>query len=140
MSKTSSSSPVFRGHHLICLHFYNGEGYGAEFVEHLTDTLAIAESGSVEICDGADCICKVCPHLRDSACVYYENADADIRRMDATALDFLGLSPDASVSWKEARGKTEKIFHKWYSLYCKDCSWITACQKNERFRKLITKS
>ena len=134
------SSPIFRGHHLICLHFYNGEGYNAEYIEHLTNTLTIAEEGVIEICADADCICNVCPHLRDGACMHYENADADIRRMDATALELLKLTPGTSVSWKVVRVKVEKIFHEWYGLYCKDCNWITACRKNERFRKLITKS
>jgi hypothetical protein len=139
MSKTSSSSPVLRGHHLICLHFYNGEGYSAEYIKHLFNTLEIAEKGIVRIGAGADCICTKCPNLCEDNCVYYENADADIRRMDATALELLKLTPGTSVSWKGVREKVENIFHEWYGLYCKDCNWLSACRKNERFRKLITK-
>jgi uncharacterized protein len=132
-------APNFRGHHLICLHFYNGEGYGAEFIRHLSEILSIAESGDVNICAGADSICKACPHLRDGNCAYYENAEADIRNMDAKAFELLGLTPGTSISWKEVRKKVEKIFREWYCLYCKDCSWASACQKNESFRKLISK-
>jgi len=140
MSKISSSSPLLRGHHLICLHFYNGEGYSAEYIKHLSNTLEIAEKGIVSICAGADCICTKCPNLRDDNCEYYENAERDIRRMDATALELLKLTPGASVSWKEVREKVEKTVREWYGLYCKDCNWISACRGNERFRKLITKS
>ena len=129
---------VFRGHHLICLHFYKGEGYNDDYIEHLSNTLELAEKGAIEICEGADCICAKCPNLSDDNCAYYENAEADIRRMDATALDLFGLSPDTSIPWKEVREKVEKIFHDWYGLYCKDCNWISACQKNVRFKKLIT--
>jgi hypothetical protein len=140
MREMPDPTPIFRGHHLICLHFYNGEGYSAEYIEHLSNTLEIAEKGAVEICAGADCICKKCPHLRDDNCEYYENAEVDIRRMDSTALDLLGLSADTSISWKEVREKVEKIFHEWYELYCKDCNWLSACEKNVRFRKLISKT
>jgi len=131
------SSPVLRGHHLICLQFYNGEGYGAGFIKYLSGMLAAAEKGEIEICEGADCICKVCPHLLGDACAYYENAEADIRGMDARALELLGLIPGRAVSWKKVRAKIEKIFKEWHGLYCIDCSWSSACRKNERFSKLV---
>jgi hypothetical protein len=138
--ESACPSPVFRGHHLICLNFYNGEGYSTGYIEHLSQTLAIAEKEAVKICVGADCICKECPNLCDEKCECYENAEADIRCMDATALDLLGLSPDTSISWKEVREKIGDIFHEWYGLYCKDCNWISACRKNESFGQLIPKS
>lgn len=34
-----------RGHHLICLHFYRGEGYSREFVENLEDIVRRAKGG-----------------------------------------------------------------------------------------------
>jgi hypothetical protein len=140
MTETSYSVPVFRGHHLICLHFYNGEGYSAEYIEHLSGTLAVAEKTGIRICVGADCICRKCPNLNEDGCDYYQNAEADILCMDAAALDLLGLAPDLSISWQSVREKVEKIFHVWHGLYCKDCNWVSACEKNEQFRKLISKS
>jgi hypothetical protein len=140
MSKKSDLQPVFRGHHLICLHFYNGEGYDADYIKHLSDTVATAETSDVSICVGADCVCKACPHQNNEACANYENSEPDIRCMDATALELLSLTPGTAISWKELRKQVEKIFPEWYGLYCIDCGWASACRKNERFRKLIPKS
>lgn len=73
-----------RGHHLICLHFYRGEGYSREFVENLEDVLRGAEEGEeIEVVEDADDICRACPTLRGGKCVAAPEADTEIREMDA---------------------------------------------------------
>ncbi len=138
ISDKTLPAPIFRGHHLICLHFYNGEGYNADYIEHLSNILIMAEKGAIEICEGADCICTKCPNLCENNCAYYENAETDIRRMDAAALELLKLTPGMSISWMEVRQKVERIFQDWNRMYCKDCNWISACEKSAGFRNLIS--
>ena len=36
-----------RGHHLICLHYYRGEGYSNAYVEHLWKNGEKAEGGEI---------------------------------------------------------------------------------------------
>ncbi len=65
-----------RGHHLICLHFYRGEGYSEDYVEHLWKMVKKAEEGEIiEVIAGADDICKACPYLQGDICAHKEGAD-----------------------------------------------------------------
>jgi hypothetical protein len=129
--------PALRGHHLICLHFFNGEGYSQEFTGNLEDTLQKTEHSPVEICQGADEVCVKCPYLKDSTCHFEKNAEDDIRAMDGKALELLKLSLGCKADWKDIRNAIPGIFIEWYVSYCKDCDWITACGKNALFQRLL---
>jgi hypothetical protein len=88
---------ILRGHHLICLHFFSGEGYDAQFIENLRDVLKRAESEEIEIVSGNDDVCAKCLYLKDHKCAYDENADKEIREMDGgmtdTAMGATGSRP-----------------------------------------------
>ena len=128
--------PRLRGHHLICLHFFNGEGYSPEFVGNLRDILENTKSGDVEISQGADDICKGCPHLKQSMCRYSEDADEGIREMDKRALELLGEGEGSKVKWHEIRKRIPELFHSWYRVYCTTCAWKWACERNASYRQL----
>jgi uncharacterized protein len=134
--ESATPVPVFRGHHLVCLHFYDGTGYSSHFMERLAQILIKAEEGNITICSGADCVCAECPHMISGKCSYNENADADIRLMDDMALKLLGLSAGESIEWKELRSRVERIFPVWYEMSCLECDWRPACEKNLAFRRL----
>lgn len=126
-----------RGHHLVCLHFFNGKGYDDAFIKNLRNILARADDEDVTIISGADDVCTSCPHLREGRCDYTEDADADIREMDKKALDLLNLSNTGQARWDELRDLVCKIFPEWYSLYCSECDWIETCERNVFFRKML---
>lgn len=54
-----------RGHHLICLHFFKGEGYSKAFVENLREVVKRAENRTLEIVTGGDDVCAACPELQE---------------------------------------------------------------------------
>ena len=83
---------TLRGHHLICLHFFSGEGYDAQFIENLRDVLKRAEDEDIEITSDADNICAKCAYLKAHKCMYDEKADEEIREMDEAALKLLNLT------------------------------------------------
>ncbi len=117
-----------RGHHLVCLHFFKGEGYNSEFLENLEDLLRKVETGEeIEICSGADDVCKECPYLRGEMCLYDEGAEDEIREMDRNALRLLRLRVNGRVTWKSLREKIPKIIHKWSREYCEECDWRKVC-------------
>ncbi|HAK88028.1 MAG TPA: DUF1284 domain-containing protein [Nitrospiraceae bacterium] len=126
---------IFRGHHLICLHFFSGDGYDASFIENLRDVIKRAESEEIEIVSGDDDVCAKCLYLKDHKCAYDENADEEIREMDETALRLLNLRAGQRVTWQAVKEYMPGIFREWYNRYCNDCDWKQACEKNEFYRE-----
>src|ERR1035438_8790683 len=99
-----------RGHHLICLHFFCGEGYDAEFIKNLKNVISAAEEGVVEVQDGADDICKKCPSLHLNRCTHTAQAEDEILVLDSRARRLLGLSPGQLISWQHTRTLLPRIF------------------------------
>ena len=71
MKSLSKRTIKLRGHHLVCLHFFRGEGYSAEYVENLTRILERVEAGAeIGVSAEADDVCGVCPSLKGGKCSY----------------------------------------------------------------------
>ncbi len=128
--------PALRGHHLICLHFYDGSGYSREFIANLERTISDTEDKDVEILSGADDICIQCPYLENTACTYTENANEDIMEMDSKALALLNLSVGNIIRWNKIEPMLHHVFPEWHRRYCRDCEWINTCEKNTLFREM----
>lgn len=122
--------PNLRGHHLICLQFFGGEGYNTDFVENLMNVMEAVESGGSVVCRGADDVCRRCPHLEEDSCRYSEGADEEIRKMDRRALGLLKIREGARIRWTEIKEKLPLIFRPWYETYCNSCGWKRTCEKN----------
>lgn len=86
-----------RGHHLICLHFFDGEGCDSNFVVNLKNIVQRVENEKVKICDGADSVCEKCPYLKDYKCLYDNKADDEVREMDRVALSFLRIEKGMEI-------------------------------------------
>jgi hypothetical protein len=129
-----------RGHHLICLHFFKGEGYNAKFVENLREILERTEKGEeIEVHAGPDDICRQCPYLQNHVCVYKADSELEIREMDTTATELLGIENNDTVSWFYIKKKIPAIFYVWSSRYCRECDWRRACENNNEFKELSKK-
>ena len=128
--------PSLRGHHLICLHFFNGMGYDAQFVEELRKLLERAGREDIVIVTGPDDVCNRCPHLDGSRCAYTAEADEEITAMDGEALRLLGVSPGFSVSWLALRHLIPGVFSRWHEAYCVGCDWREACEESAWFKEL----
>ncbi|UCF86789.1 MAG: DUF1284 domain-containing protein [Nitrospiraceae bacterium] len=128
--------PLLRGHHLICLHFFHGEGYDEAFIENLRHTLNRTQKEIITVSSGADNVCANCVHLKQNTCRYEEDAEESIQEMDTKALEFLGLSCNDQIRWDTLKNRIPEIFSQWFSLYCRECNWRRACEKNEAFQKL----
>lgn len=123
-----------RGHHLICPHFFKGEGYNPEFIANLGEILKRVGSGEeIKIHSGADDVCKKCPYLKKGMCFYDKDIEAEIREMDRLALRLLKLKTKESVKWVDIRDKIPEILPVWARKYCKNCSWRKVCEKEEKF-------
>lgn len=131
-----SDMPKLRGHHLICLHFFNGKGYNLEFVENLRDTLKKAEGSGAEVSNGADDICQKCPYLKGGKCLSDEHSNDEIMEMDKFALSLLGETSGAEINWHSIKEKIPEVFILWLEEYCKKCPWENACREDSLYREL----
>jgi len=130
MKSSRKASMRLRGHHLICLHFFKGKGYNLDFIRNLARIMEKAKEGeTVEISAGPDDVCLFCPHLKGRKCSYRENAEAEIKAMDKTALALLGVNPGTVVRWQAIEEKIPAIFDKWAAKYCSDCDWRKVCEE-----------
>lgn len=127
---------LLRGHHLICLHFFHGEGYTEEFVAHLIRVIEGARSGGGQVSPGADDVCGACPYVDGQMCAHGENADEDVRRMDKEALALLGYAEGEHWRWDDLAEKIPPIFSIWFAHQCAGCEWRGSCEKDELFRRL----
>ncbi len=127
---------TLRGHHLICLHFFSGEGYDVLFIENLKDVLKRAEDEEIEITSDADNICAKCAYLKAHKCMYDEKADEEIREMDETALKLLKLTVGQRIRWQAVKKRIPAVFNEWSDKYCNACDWKQACEKSDLYREM----
>ncbi|ADL08242.1 DUF1284 domain-containing protein [Thermosediminibacter oceani] len=120
----------FRGHHLICLHFFQGEGYNREFVDNLKGLVDRAGRGEeIEVVEGPDDVCRACPYLSGNRCAHKEGADQEIRQLDGKALSFLKISAGQRVNWLKLKEKIKSAPEHWFSSFCRGCDWESVCDR-----------
>lgn len=122
-----------RPHHGLCLLHFVGKGYSDAFTAHMTDTLAtLCENPQipVRLRSGADHLCAVCPHRRETVC-----ESAKPARYDAAVLHYSGLQTGQTLFWKHFRAKMEWL-SKWHlQEICGDCRWYPLCAELEKARE-----
>ncbi|MEW6540438.1 MAG: DUF1284 domain-containing protein [Bacillota bacterium] len=124
-SRISSSMVKLRGHHLICLHFFKGEGYSRNFIDNLANVIEKAGRNGIEIVDGTDDVCGACPYNRDGFCTYSENADQGIRRLDELAVGLLHVGN--AIGWEDLKRRIPGIIEVWKEEACMECDWKPTC-------------
>jgi hypothetical protein len=115
---------LLRGHHLICLNFFRGEGYSEEFIENLYEVIKIEK---LEIIKGADDVCRKCPYLKDGKCRSSDYTDEKIHLQDKEALRLLGFMPGMIVDWKIIASKLPEILEEWEAEFCCACGYRKVC-------------
>ncbi len=120
-----------RGHHLICLNFFKGEGYSREFSENIWEILKKEE---IQVVFGADDVCIKCPYLENGLCVYSEKAEESVTELDQMAYRLLDVYPGDTVNWDEVKRKIPRIMKKWKDFACIDCDWKNVCESNEEWK------
>ncbi len=125
---SSCNEPVnIRPHHGLCIAFFEGKGYSADFTANMTKVISKLKSNDpiIKIAAGADVICGSCPHSLDGVCESIEN----VERYDRGVLKLCGFSAGDELHWSEfsgtvfrsiiSAGKTAEV--------CGGCSWRYIC-------------
>lgn len=130
--KFAQKTIKLRGHHLICLHFFRGEGYNLKFIKNLEKILKRVKTGAkIEVCSGADEVCKMCPYLKGEICFYDENAGSEIKKMDIMAIELLRVKNHDRIRWVDIKKKIPDVFSQWSKKYCRECDWRKVCEAKD---------
>ncbi|MEE8403709.1 MAG: DUF1284 domain-containing protein [Candidatus Hydrothermarchaeaceae archaeon] len=125
-----------RGHHLICLHFFRGEGYDAAFIENLVRVIDLTKSDGTTVQSGADDICASCPNLAGGECNYKGGNNERIEGLDATALGLLGLKAGENAEWGALKSMLPEIFSEWVAGACLKCDFLDTCRSTDLWKNL----
>jgi hypothetical protein len=122
-----------RPHHLLCVSFYSGKGYSAEFIQKmdwLVASLAQADT-YVDITSSKDVLCEICPNLKDDCCVTSEKSD----RYDILTKKYGGIQ-DGVYLYNDIKKKIkESILDKGLiKKICSDCEWAYICHPADNLR------
>ncbi len=115
-----------RGHHLICLNFFRGEGYSEDFIDNIYNIIKIE---NLEVVAGPDDVCRKCPYIKDNECGSNEYSNEKILAQDWEALRLLQLAPGMIVSWNILAAKLPAILDEWKKKFCGSCGYKTVCFK-----------
>jgi len=113
-----------RGHHLICLNFFKGEGYSENFIKNIHE---IIKKEKLEIVHGPDDVCAKCPYLKDEKCASSEYTDEMIMSQDREALRLLGFRPGMTIDWKMIAARLPGILKEWKAQFCGGCGYKVVC-------------
>jgi len=127
-----------RAHHLICLHFYRGEGYDKRFVENLTRVLKEAEEFGVTLVDGGDDVCAACPSFSYNICTNQPGGEEKIQMLDRLAIKLLKPN-DAVLHWREIKTQIPAIIGEWKNKACQNCEWKTVCETSNNWTSEFVK-
>ncbi len=129
--------PKLRGHHLLCLHFFKGEGYDKNFVDNLRKVLERTGIEEVDIVEGGDEVCRACSYFKDNLCHYNNRPNEyEIKALDTLALELLNLKAGERISWSEIKSRLPEVFRNWKEGACFECHWLEVCKSTELWREL----
>lgn len=120
---------TLRGHTLLCLQGFRGEGYSPSFVEQLQaihQTLCDNPRQLVKVIVGPDDVCGACPHLAPSGCTLGgDRAEESMVQHDTVVLGKLGLHPDTDVPWSDVLDRIAlSIAGSHLPDLCGSCRWL----------------
>ncbi len=113
-----------RGHHLICLNFFRGEGYSDDFIKNI---YSIIENQKVEVVAGPDEVCKKCPSLVANKCENDDYTNEEILFQDKEALRLLGYKAGDITNWEIISTRLPLIMDEWKSEFCLNCRYLKVC-------------
>lgn len=118
-----------RGHTLLCLHGFRGEGYSEVFVknmQYIHQTLYENPDTEIEVISGPDDICLYCPHLENNGCTLDDSqGEREVAEKDMTILNILGLSHGKRYRWRDIQDRVRKrISSRTINNLCSNCRWF----------------
>ena len=127
---TDQDTPVrLRGHTLLCLQGFRGEGYSGEFVQNLAAIhrrLNEHPEQWIEVIEAPDAVCAACPHQASSGCtVTHEHSEAEMQAQDRHVMGLLGLQAGTIIRWRDVLKRIRTVLNGESLLsICGQCRWL----------------
>ena len=142
---SSSALIRLRGHTLLCLQGFRGEGYSSEFIANMAAihrALTDHPEMLVEVLASPDAVCSACPHRHPSGCMLNgERSEEEMIEQDHEVLRRLGLKAEDRLRWREILSRIlTSITGDDLPSICGDCRWLPfgyCCEGINRLRNPI---
>ncbi|MFT9847512.1 DUF1284 domain-containing protein [Aneurinibacillus sp. REN35] len=118
-----------RGHHLLCIHGFQGMGYSPAFIEKMQEIVEQVRDPDcdiwLEVTIGFDEACSACPHQGATKCEASVDSDIHVKQMDARVMRHLELEADATYrkAWL-VRRTARMVAPDDLDTLCAGCSWL----------------
>lgn len=114
-----------RPHHGLCIQFYRGEGYSAEFVAHMNQLIENVKNTKITITFSADEICKKCPKNNEGICLTQDS----VGEIDQAVAYLCRLKDKQEMLFEDfLHTVKEKVIRSGeMRKICQNCSWSSIC-------------
>ncbi len=127
---TRPAPPIqLRGHTLLCLQGFQGEGYSQDFTVNLASIhrrLNDNPDHAVELVEEPDAVCGACPHRAPAGCTLNgDGSEPGMRDQDRQVLTRLGLQAGSLVRWRDVLDRIRgSITGDDLPDICGSCRWL----------------
>ncbi|MGE3154343.1 MAG: DUF1284 domain-containing protein [Nitrospiraceae bacterium] len=124
------SPPIrLRGHTLLCLQGFRGEGYSPEFVANMAaihQALTQSHGSQIEVIAAPDVICAACPHRQPTGCrANGERSEEVMIEQDHVVMRRLGLNVGDRLRWGDLLDRIRNsIDGDELPAICGNCRWL----------------
>jgi|SRR5262245_21599897 len=140
--RDDASAPIrLRGHTLLCLQGFRGEGYSPEFVENMASvhrTLTDRPETWVEVLASTDVVCGACPHQQASGCTLNGvRSEEGMHDQDRVVLERLGLKVGDRIRWRDILERIRcSVRGDDLPSICGTCRWLPLGYCHEGIERL----
>jgi uncharacterized protein len=123
-------SLTLRGHHLLCVHGFQGMGYSPDFVIKMRGIVEQIRDDQldfmIQVVADLDDTCGACPHKGKTTCEASEGSNEHVLTLDRNVIHQLGLVDGATyqksflVQLTAEKVKPDDLDH-----LCNGCSWLS---------------
>jgi uncharacterized protein len=123
-------SLTLRGHHLLCVHGFQGMGYSPDFVIKMRGIVEQIRDDQmdfmIQVVADLDDTCGACPHRGKTTCEASEGSNEHVLTLDRNVIHQLGLVDGATyqksflVQLTAEKVKPDDLDH-----ICNGCSWLS---------------
>ncbi len=130
-----------RGHTLLCLQGFRGEGYDATFIDRLTEihkTLSDDPARLVQVVQAPDALCSYCPNLTLDRCeLNGADSEVEMKAQDADVMRRLEIGTGEILSWQEIFNRIgTRLKGNDLNEICGHCRWLPLGYCSEGIEKL----
>ncbi|MCX8045624.1 MAG: DUF1284 domain-containing protein [Anoxybacillus gonensis] len=132
---------TLRGHHLLCVHGFQGMGYSESFVEKMSEIVAFMRDehtdGPIRVIAALDEACYACPHHGVDRCEADAESNDHVLAMDRRVLNHLQLEENGVYMKSTLIERTKRAVEPDdLDVLCAGCSWLSYGVCKEGIRKL----